>query len=334
MEAPHGQTAFIDGMRVTQEHLIHLQDILHLAVMQIRAGLGLGKVVHGLKAEVTATGTVSIGPGLAYDALGRPLQSDAARELTPAFGNATVLYAVIAHDLHYDQFFRGFPTVIDDVVRVELRNAPPPYDDNAVRIAEIRPASVTAPLPTGGGVPTTAAAAPALLVSQSGDWFLPPLYHGHSGKFFTDAQALWRYDGNPLGVAGPLYDSGFIQLAPGGKVTLKHGLHGRDFLAQLEASKADGAITNHGSGREYWYELPEDGVAVIARTRTKEYSRFRLRLWPFGSAGAAPQSPILPVANAGADEIVELGTSFRLDGTQSRSPAAKALVKFKWTQLS
>jgi hypothetical protein len=102
----------------------------------------------------------------------------------------------------------------------------------------------------------------------------------------------------------------------------------------LEASKADGTITNHGSGREFWYELPEDGVAVIARTRTKEYSRFRLRLWPFGSAGAAPQGPILPVADAGANEIVELGSSFRLDGTQSRSPAAKALVKFKWTQLS
>lgn len=323
MDAPHGQTAFIDGMRVSQEHLIHLQDILHLAVMQIREGLGLGKVVHGLKAEATPAGTVRIGPGLAYDALGRPLQLDAARELTPAFGNAAVLYAVIIHDLHYDLFFRGFPTVVDDVVRVELRNAPPPYDDNAVRIAEIRPAPVTAEAPV-----------PALLVSQSGDWFLPPLYHGHSGRFFTDAQARWRYDGNPLGVAGPLYDSGFIQLPPGGKVTLKHGLHGRDFLAQLEASKADGTITNHGSGREFWYELPEDGVAVIARTRTKEYSRFRLRLWPFGSPGAAPQGPVLPVANAGADEIVELGTSFRLDGTQSRSPAAKALVKFKWTQLS
>jgi hypothetical protein len=160
------------------------------------------------------------------------------------------------------------------------------------------------------------------------------LDHGHSGRFFTDAQARMRYDGHPLGLAGAMYDSGFVHVEPGGSVRLRHGLRGQDFLAQLDAASEHGMITNHGSGRDYWYELPADGEAVIARTKHKEYSRFRLRLWPFGTPGAAPQGPVFPIANAGADGMVEFGESFRLDGAQSRSPAGLPLRKYKWTQLS
>ena len=322
MEAAHGRVAFLDGMRISREHLEHLQTYLHLAVLQLRETVGEGKVSHGLKAEL-AEGNLKVSPGLALDAFGRPLALAEVRTL-PLPAGETVLYAVLAHDLRYGEFFKGFPTVITDHVKLEFRVVAPPYADGAVRFAELRPAP-----PAAAG-----AATPAKLLVQSGAWYLAPLDHGHSGRFVTDAQSRMRYDGHPLGVAGAMYDSGFIVIPPGGTVYLKHGLRGQDFLAQLEAASEHGIITNHGSGRDYWYALPADGEALITRTKHKEYTRFRLRLWPFGTPGAAPQGPIFPVANAGEDRIVELGEAFALDGAQSRSPAGLPLRKFKWIQLS
>lgn len=323
MEAAHGRVAFLDGMRISREHLDHLQAYLHLAVVQLRASIGEGKVAYGLKAELEGA-DLKVAPGLALDAFARPLALDEARTLPvpPAPG---IRHVVIAHDLHYGEFFKGFPTVISDRIKLELRPAAPPYADGAVRFAELRPA----PPPAAGPAP-----APNLLVVQHGDWYLPPLDHGHSGRFIPDADNRMRYDGHPLGLPGAMYDSGFIVIPPGGTVYLKHGLRGRDFVAMLEASSEHGLITSRGNGRDYWYTLPADGEATISRTRHKEYTRFRLRLWPFGAPGAAPQGPVFPVANAGEDRIVEYGEAFRLDGAQSRSPAGLPLRKFKWIQLS
>lgn len=315
----HGRVEFLDGMRISREHLEHLQAYLHLAILQMRETVGEGKVAHGLKAEADG-GNLKVSPGLAFDGFGRPLALDDARTLPVDITAAPVLYAVLVHDLRYDAFFKGFPTVIRDFVKLELRPVAPPYADGAVRFAELRPA------PAGDAAP--------FLIAQSGGWYLPPLDHGHTGRFFTDAQGRMRFDGTPLGLPGAMYDSGFVHIDPGGSVHLRHGLRGMDFLAQLEAMSEKGMITNHGSGREYWYELPDDGLAVISRTKHKEYTRFRLRLWPFGTPGAAPQGPILPVADAGPDAVVESGVSFRLDGSGSRSPAGLPLRKFKWIQLS
>jgi hypothetical protein len=324
MEPTHGRAAFLDGMRISKEHLEHLQAYLHLAVVQIREGLGEGKVVHGLKAEPAPGGGLKVGPGLAFDAFGRPLALMEARELTPLFGAAPVLHAVLVHDLRYSQFFKGFPTVITDHVKVELRGTPPPYPDGAVRFAEITPAP--SPAVTG--------AAAALAIMQSGNWYLPPLDHGHSGKFYQDAQSRMRYDGHPMGIAGAMYDSGWIHIDPGGFAELRHGLRGQEFLAQLETRSEHGLISNRGSGRDYWYDLPSDGLAIVRRTRHKEFTLFRLRLWPYGAPGAAIPGPILPIAHAGENRIVEIGEPFRLDGALSRSPSGLPLKKFKWTQLS
>jgi hypothetical protein len=213
-----------------------------------------------------------------------------------------------------------------------------------VRFAEIRPAPPAATAPAPATEPTTPtnpasdaaspAAVPPFLISQSGRWYLPPLDHGHTGRFYQDAQSRMRYDGDPMGMAGAMYDSGFIHVAPGDSIHIRHGLMGRDFLAQLEARSENGIITNHGSGRDYWYTLPADGEAVIARTRHKEYSLFRLRLWQLGAPGASPHGPIPPIAHAGTDRTVDSGTSFRLDGSMSRTPSGVPLRTFKWTQLS
>lgn len=329
MEAAHGRVAFLDGMRISREHLEHLQSYLQLAVLQLRETVGEGKVSHGLKAELEE-GNLKVSPGLALDAFGRPLALEKARTIAIPPGDA-VQYAVLAHDLRYGEFFKGFPTIITDHVKLEFRDVAPPYADGAVRFAELRPAPAATATSTSLSATSTA---PAKLLVQSGAWYLAPLDHGHSGRFVTDAQARMRYDGHPLGVAGAMYDSGFIVIPPGGTVYLKHGLRGQDFLAQLEAASEHGIVSNHGSGRDYWYALPADGEALITRTKHKEYTRFRLRLWPFGTPGAAPQGPVFPIANAGEDRIVEFGEVFALDGAQSRSPAGLPLRKFKWIQLS
>ena len=47
--ANDARTQFIDGLRVTSEHLQHLQDRLREAVRDVRTSIGLRKVAWGLR---------------------------------------------------------------------------------------------------------------------------------------------------------------------------------------------------------------------------------------------------------------------------------------------
>jgi hypothetical protein len=52
-------------------------------------------------------------------------------------------------------------------------------------------------------------------------------------------------------------------------------------------------------------------------------------------AGAAASAPatVLPTANAGADRITTLGSSFELDGSESRAGPGRSISQYVWRRV-
>jgi len=312
-----GRTVFRDGMRVAREHLEHLQDVALAGGSQARAACGMGKVSYGFRVEATAATTVSVGPGLAFDPQARALELAAARDMPVDLRSSPRQFLVVRHAVRTDGLVDGVPTLVFDDVSIEPRVAPPPYSDDAVVFARL-----DADAGAGAG---------EIAVTQLGDWYLPPLDHGHSGAFGLQ-NGRFRFDGRPLGQPGPSFDSGFVAVGPDHFVQLTHGLNTRELVVQVQARRPDGVITTAGLGQAFWYELVSDtAVRLVRGGDTPGPLDVRVSIWPLPPAGAGP---VAPIADAGDDRVVESGESFTLDGEHSRSFGGRNIVKYIWTEMS
>src|SRR5688572_30676292 len=103
---------FVDGLRVTPQHLNHLQDNLQRAVQDLRRALGAAAVVYGLRLEVAGTG-VTLSKGLAFSpaALALSLATDVPLTLPEGDGSFAVVLEIENGD---DPALRvaGQPTLI------------------------------------------------------------------------------------------------------------------------------------------------------------------------------------------------------------------------------
>src|ERR1044071_6831615 len=63
--ADDARIQFVDGLRVTADHLQHMQDRLREAVLDVRRAIGLGHIAWGLRATLS-NNTVSVDPGVAF----------------------------------------------------------------------------------------------------------------------------------------------------------------------------------------------------------------------------------------------------------------------------
>src|ERR1700758_3780591 len=79
--ADDARSQFIDGLRVTSDHLEHLQDRLRDSVHDLRRVVGLGRVGWGLHAGLNAN-TVNLQPGVAFAPGGVRLNIDSPVNLT------------------------------------------------------------------------------------------------------------------------------------------------------------------------------------------------------------------------------------------------------------
>jgi hypothetical protein len=313
-----GRTRYADGLRITSEHLEHGQALSLDGDLRLREALGTGRVAFGCRVVPLAPDRVRVEPGFAVDGLGRPLAIEAPMELElPA---ADARHVVLAHRLRGDTFFKGTPTRYFDEVVAELRDGGPSWPDGAVSCAIV----------TRGE--------PAARVRPRGEAYLPAPDHGHTGTFRFDAAGRWRYDGVPLGLGAPDYDSGPVRFDPGQCRDLDHGLNARDFLVMLEARSGDVAM-NRGLGTDYWYEIHENDAVRVCRGEASaafpDELHLRLRLY----APANPETPPepvgrRPVADAGPDLTVDGRTSFTLSGDGSRAFGGRTLVKYRWTRQS
>jgi len=308
-----GKVNFFDGMRVSRGHLDHLQNLLLSAAVQGRGAVGAG-VVCGLEVVAAEARKVQVKPGLAFDNQGRGVLLKTPQEIDLSATGAGTVYMAIKHTLSASGVVGGVSTILSDGVEVIVKVAPPPFDDGSVVFARLD------------------LQAEGVVVAQLGSWYLPPLFHAHTGTFYTDSAGNLRYDGDSVSPKGQMFDSGFLLVNAEDEIHMAHGLGTSDLFVQVQCRKSEeGPVTTEGLGSVYWYELVGDDEVILKNSSTSESLLLRVQCWPLSGEAAGP---LLPIASAGSDETVEFGVSFTLDGSGSRAFGGRRLVKYRWTQLS
>ena len=124
-------TVFVDGLRVTAQHLNHLERSAQQAVGDLRRVLGLAHVGYGLRIEVAEDGqSATLTPGLAFTAGGHRLSLDEGATLTIPDGDGPFAVALAAAN-HDDPTTRvgDTPTIV--------------FSDTSVTVAADAPAGPT-----------------------------------------------------------------------------------------------------------------------------------------------------------------------------------------------
>jgi len=196
------RTEFRDGMRVTTDHMRHMQDRLREAVLDVRRTIGLGRIGWGLRATLDDR-SVNVTPGIAFSPSGLRLSLDSAAAVSLPDGDGP--FRVTLRAEHGDvEALRsaGAPTLLTVVTRLEAAAD----DDSELSGDAIPIARVTA-------------GADGLALVQDPGWFVAAGHHTHTGEFVQDAEGRWHFDGAPLTVdatVGPPGPAG----APGAPVSV------------------------------------------------------------------------------------------------------------------
>ena len=133
-----GHLEVFDGLRITTEHMEHLQEALHSAVQDLREILGLGKVYTGFDVAAEDAQTIIVMPGLAFDLKKNRIVCDEPQTVPVSFAEGTTaLYVCARHETVEDGLVENRPTLIWDSCRVVLRPTPPGPDDNLVPLARL-----------------------------------------------------------------------------------------------------------------------------------------------------------------------------------------------------
>jgi hypothetical protein len=133
-----GQIRVFDGLRITTEHVSHLQMALHSGVQDLREVLGLGKVHRGLAVAAEGTGGVRVEPGIAFDYERNRIICDEPSSVPVSFApGEQSKYICVKYQQVEDGVVEDQPTLIFDSCAVEVRGAPPEAGENVVAIAKV-----------------------------------------------------------------------------------------------------------------------------------------------------------------------------------------------------
>ena len=182
------RTDFVDGLRVTSQHLNHLRDSVTQAVADLRGVLGLGRIGLGLRLVVDEDGgSVGLTSGVGFTAGGQrvAVEDDTALDVPAGAGPFHVVLALENSDLAPARA-ADTPTIIFATTTVDLVAGEAPADSDLLVVGQVSRATDD-----------------SLLAVQDDAVFLTPAHHAHSGTFFEDGEGRWRFDGPELaGAAG------------------------------------------------------------------------------------------------------------------------------------
>ncbi|SDD82154.1 hypothetical protein [Rhodospira trueperi] len=181
--AQDARTTFVDGLRVTGDHLQHMQDRLREAVLDLRMTVGLGRVAWGLRATLEGD-ALHLTPGAAFAASGVRLFVNSAQSHTLPPERPLRLVMRAANGDVAALRVGDVQTLVTLTTNVTLE----PDDGSDVGADALVIATIDA---------ESALAQPdALFVAMGG--------HAHSGAHVQDALGHWRFDGAEIqGAQGP-----------------------------------------------------------------------------------------------------------------------------------
>jgi hypothetical protein len=181
--AQDARTTFVDGLRVTGDHLQHMQDRLREAVLDLRMTVGLGRVAWGLRATLEGD-ALNLTPGAAFAGSGVRLFVDSPQShaLPPDRPLRLVLRA--ANGDVAALRVGDVQTLVTLTTDVTLE----PHDGSDVGADAL----VIATIDSGGAL------------TQPDALFVAMGAHAHSGAHVQDALGHWRFDGAEIqGAQGP-----------------------------------------------------------------------------------------------------------------------------------
>jgi hypothetical protein len=188
--AGDARAQFVDGLRVTADHLQHLQDRLREAVLDVRRTIGLGRIGWGLRSTLGAGG-VSVEAGVAFASSGVRLSLDTPVSLSVPGGSGP--FRVVLRAVESD--------------RQALRVAGTPTYFNLVTTAGVEADDGGPVGPDGLVIARIATVEGAPVLTQDPKLFAAAGHHAHTGGFSQDAEGRWHYDGpaveGPPGPEGP-----------------------------------------------------------------------------------------------------------------------------------
>jgi hypothetical protein len=133
-----GQLRVFDGLRLTTEHLNHLQEALRSGVQDLREVLGLGVVYRGCEVSAAGDSAVTVQPGLAFDWQKNRLVFDEPKTVPVVFEPDTATQFLC---LKYEQIEDGKVeehfTLLWDSCSVIVRASLPAAQDNLVVLARL-----------------------------------------------------------------------------------------------------------------------------------------------------------------------------------------------------
>jgi len=190
--ANDGRTQFLDGLRVTADHMQHMQDRLREAVVDLRRTVGLGRIAWGLHVE-TNDGAVSIQPGVAFAPSGIRLNIDAPASVNIPDGDGPWRVVLRAEESDRESLRVGNLATLIALITTASVEAD---NDSEIGPDALEIASVTK---KNAG----------FKAEQDSALFVAAGNHSHSGNFVQDEFGHWHYDGPKLaGKAGDKGDEG------------------------------------------------------------------------------------------------------------------------------
>jgi hypothetical protein len=136
---PAGIRVF-DGLRITTDHVEHLQASFLSALQELRLVAGPGRVHQGFEVEATDESHVTVLPGLAFDTAGNRIACDEPTVLEVAFGPGLGrCYVGLRHRQVEDGVLEGQATILWDGCSVELSETRPAPEDGSLALAELTP---------------------------------------------------------------------------------------------------------------------------------------------------------------------------------------------------
>jgi hypothetical protein len=131
------QIRVFDGLRLTTDHVNHLQGAFASGFEDFREILGLGRAQTGLAVSIDG-GAATIQPGVAFDQQKNRLACDAPLKLNVNFGpQDTEKFICLKYEQVEDNPVEGHPTMIWDSCSALVRDALPAEKDNLVTLARI-----------------------------------------------------------------------------------------------------------------------------------------------------------------------------------------------------
>jgi hypothetical protein len=133
-----GHIQVFDGLRITTEHIDHLQSSLHAAVQDIREILGLGQVHAGFEVVPEDGRSVTVQPGLAFDFQRNRVVCEQPKVLEVTFeAEQDLKYVCAKYEQVEDGIVEGQPTLFWDSCSVLVRDTLPEPRENLVPIVAL-----------------------------------------------------------------------------------------------------------------------------------------------------------------------------------------------------